>query len=153
VLAAAAADCVGVALGPAVAEDVQPARRAIMMTNAARAGVSPIPRARRRAPAGAGGQWRVTGACLDEVSYPVSTGICGDINCPQLFRGGLLAFVSRRMVFVVVSVQVPARPAGTMCYALKGHGFCAGKDHQGRVAVLPGVVHRSCWAQAADSRW
>jgi hypothetical protein len=138
VLAAAAADCVGVALGPVVAEDVQPARRAIMMTNAARAG----------------GQWRVTGACLDEVSCPVSTGICGDINSPRLFRGGLLAFVSRRMVFVVVSVQVPARPAGTMCYALKGHGFCAGKDHQGRVAVLPGVVvHRSCCAQAADSRW
>jgi hypothetical protein len=71
-----------------------------------------------------------------------------------LFRGGLLAFVSRRMVFMVVSVQVPARPAGTMCYALKGHGFCVGKDHQGRVAVLPGVVvHRSCFAQAADSRW
>jgi hypothetical protein len=56
VLAAAEADCVDVAFGLVVAADEQPARRAIMMTNAARAGVSPIPWARRRVRAGAGGQ-------------------------------------------------------------------------------------------------
>jgi hypothetical protein len=49
VLAAAGDVCVGVALDGVVpglvgADDEQPARRAIMMTNAARAGVSPIRR-------------------------------------------------------------------------------------------------------------
>jgi hypothetical protein len=52
VLAAAEADHVGVAFVLVVADDEQPARRAIKVTNAARTGVSPIPRARRRARAG-----------------------------------------------------------------------------------------------------
>src|SRR5215831_14952413 len=65
VLAAAAGDCAGGALGPVVADDAQPARRAVMMTDAANTGVSPIRQARCRAPQGIGGEWRVTGVSLE----------------------------------------------------------------------------------------
>src|SRR5215472_2865309 len=62
VLAVAAGDCAGGAFGLVVADDAQPARRAIMMTDAASTGISPIRQARCRAPRGIGGGWRVTGA-------------------------------------------------------------------------------------------
>src|SRR5580700_5354573 len=44
-----------------VADDAQPARRAVMMADAASTGSSPIRRARCRTPHGTGGEWRVTG--------------------------------------------------------------------------------------------
>src|SRR6266702_6518276 len=65
VLAVAAGDCAGGALGPVVAGDAQPARRAIMMRDAASTGISPIRQARCRAPQGIGGEWRVTGVSLE----------------------------------------------------------------------------------------
>src|SRR5215472_3213907 len=65
VLAVAAGDCAGGALGPVVADDAQPARRAITMRDAAGTGTSPIRRPRRRAPQGIGGEWPVTGVSLE----------------------------------------------------------------------------------------
>src|SRR6266568_3368385 len=65
VLAVAAGDCAGGALGPVVAGDAQPARRAIMMRDAASTGISPIRQARCRAPQGIGGEWRVTGVSVE----------------------------------------------------------------------------------------
>ena len=65
VLAAAAGDCTGGALGPVVADDAQPATRAITITDAASTGISPIRPARCRAPHGIGGEWRVTGVSLE----------------------------------------------------------------------------------------
>ena len=65
VLAVAAGDCAGGALGPVVADDAQPARRAITMRDAAGTGITPIHRARRCAPQGIGGEWRVTGVSLE----------------------------------------------------------------------------------------
>src|SRR6266567_999667 len=66
VLAVAAGDCAGGALGLVVAGDAQPASRAIMMRDAASTGISPIRQARCRAPQGIGGEWRVTGVSLEE---------------------------------------------------------------------------------------
>ena len=85
VLAAAGADCVDVAFGLGVADDEQPARRTIMMTNAARAGVPSIPRARRRAPAG----------------------ICGDMNSPRVVPSGLLTFMAADFGAVTVMGGLP----------------------------------------------
>src|SRR5262249_58021744 len=65
VRAAGRADWVGGALGAVVADDAQPARRAIMLRDAASTGMSPIRQARCRAPHGIGGEWRVTGASLE----------------------------------------------------------------------------------------
>src|SRR6266566_4830838 len=57
-LAVAAGDCAGGALGPVVADDAQPARRAVMMADAASTGSSPIRRrgaVHRTVPAANGG--------------------------------------------------------------------------------------------------
>jgi hypothetical protein len=63
--AGAADDRAGGALGPVVADDAQPASRAMTMTDAASTGISPIRQARGRAPQGIGGEWRVTGVSLE----------------------------------------------------------------------------------------
>src|SRR5215472_1223049 len=65
VLAVAAGDRAGGALGPVVADDAQPARKALMMRDAASTGMSPIRQARCHGPQGIGGLWRVTGVSLD----------------------------------------------------------------------------------------
>jgi hypothetical protein len=56
VLAVAAGDRADGAPGPVVADDAHPARRAVMMRDAASTGISPIRQARRRAPQGIGGE-------------------------------------------------------------------------------------------------
>ena len=71
VLAVAVGDRVGAVLGPVLADDAQPARRAIMMTDAANTGISPIRQARYRAPHGIGGEWRVTGVSLEGPGCPL----------------------------------------------------------------------------------
>jgi hypothetical protein len=65
VLALAAGDCAGGAVGPVVGDDAQPARKAIMMSDAAGTGISPIRQGRCGAPRGIGGELRVTGVSLD----------------------------------------------------------------------------------------
>ena|SRR5262249_22993254 len=83
VLAAAAADRVGVLVGPVVADDPQPARRAIKLrSSAASAGTSPVLGARRRAPCGVAERWSVAGVVLEALSFRVPADIGGDINSP-----------------------------------------------------------------------
>src|SRR5215469_12118582 len=85
VLAAGAGEAAGEALGgPAVADDAQPARRAIMMRAAASTGISPIRQARCRALQGIGGEWRVTGVSLEEPGKLVAADMCACINSPRL---------------------------------------------------------------------
>jgi hypothetical protein len=62
---AVAGDCAGGVLGPVVADDAHPARRAVMMRDAAGTGISPIRQARCCAPEGIGGELRVTGVSLE----------------------------------------------------------------------------------------